>query len=162
MQGLAEPTAERVAWGLVVATALISLAGLVLTVIAWSDLATQDAYPTLAGTVAAVVYAALGALIIRRAGNRIGWLLLGEGLVGAIQDTTSAYAVVGVATHPGLLPAANLVGAFSEWVFVPIVMGLGYMLLIFPTGSVPSRRWRPVSTATIAITSLALVGFIVT
>ena len=78
MQGLAEPTAERVAWGLVVATALISLAGLVLTVIAWSDLATQDAYPTLAGTVAAVVYAALGALIIRRAGNRIGWLLLGE------------------------------------------------------------------------------------
>ena len=45
---------------------------------------------------------------------------------------------------------------------VPIVLGLAYVLLVFPTGTLPSPRWRPVSTAAIAVTALALIGFIVT
>jgi signal transduction histidine kinase len=101
-------------------------------------------------------------LIVRRVGNRIGWMLLGEGLGLTILSLTSAYAVVGILTHPGLLPAAKLIGAFAEWIFVPIAMGLAYVLLVFPTGALPSPRWRPISTAAIAVTALALVGFIVT
>jgi two-component system, NarL family, sensor kinase len=91
------------------------------------------------------VYATLGAMIVRRVGNRIGWMLVGEGLGLAIMCLTSAYAVVGIVTHPGLLPAAKLVGAISEWTFVPILLGLAYMFLIFPTGALPSPRWRPIS-----------------
>src|SRR5207244_7762547 len=102
------------------------------------------------------------ALIVRRVGNRIGWMLLAEGLLITIMCLTSAYAVVGVVTHPDVLPAAKLVGALSEWIFVPIVLGLAYVLLVFPTGTLPSPRWRPVSTAAIAVTALALIGFIVT
>jgi signal transduction histidine kinase len=70
--------------------------------------------------------------------------------------------VVGAVTHPGVLPAAKPVGTLAEWIFVPIVTGLAYVLLVFPTGALPSPRWRPISTAAIAITALALVGFIVT
>jgi signal transduction histidine kinase len=36
------------------------------------------------------------------------------------------------------------------------------MLLVFPTGALPSRRWRPVAAVAVAITGLALIGFTVT
>ena len=152
----------RAASGLWASTALVGAVGAVLTVVAWQDLVPGDAYPNLGGTVAGLVYATLGAIIVRRVGNRIGWMLLGEGLALAVMCLTSAYAVVGIVTHPGLLPAAKLVGAISEWTFVPILLGLAYVILVFPTGALPSPRWRPIATAAIAITALALVGFIVT
>src|SRR5438045_9202451 len=81
---------SRAASTLWVCTVLIGAAGAVLTVVAWRDLDPTDAYPNLAASVAGVVYASLGALIVRRAGNRIGWLLLGEGLAIAIEGATSA------------------------------------------------------------------------
>ena len=142
--------------------ALTGVAGAVLTVVMWHDLDPADAYVAPLPLVAALVYATLGALIVQRVGNRIGWMLLGEGLGISIGSLTSAYAVVGIVTHPGIVPAAKVVGTVSEWIFVPIVTALVYMLLVFPTGVLPSPRWRPVAVATIAITVLGMVGFIVT
>jgi hypothetical protein len=158
VQGVALGIAPSV-WA---ATALIGVAGVVLTIVAWGDLAPADSYTTLVTPIAAIVYATLGAMVVRRAGNRIGWMLLGEGLGLAILCMTSAYAVVGLLTHPGLFPGARVVGTLSQWTFVPIIVGLAYTLLVFPTGALPSPRWRPLSTAAIGVTTLALVGFIVT
>jgi hypothetical protein len=162
MQARAQGTAGQAASGLWAVTALIGVAGAVLTLVAWQDLGPGDAYGNLGGTVASLVYSTLGVLIVRRVGNRIGWMLVGVGLGLAILSLTDAYAVVGAVTHPGVLPAAKPVGTLAEWIFVPIVTGLAYVLLVFPTGALPSPRWRPISTAAIAITALALVGFIVT
>jgi signal transduction histidine kinase len=159
------PAPGRASWSgslLWVCSVLIAIAAAVLTVIAWSDLKPSDAYPSSVLPVAALIYATLGAMVIRRVRNRIGWLLLGEGLGIALLAFTSTYAVVGVLTHPGALPAAKVVGALSEWIFVPILMGLIYLVLVFPTGAPPSLRWRPISTAVIAVAALSLVGFIVT
>ena len=68
---------------------------------------------------AAVAYATLGVLIIRRAANLIGWIMLAEGLAIAFLALASAYAVAGVAAHPGTLPAAKLAGTLSECSFSP-------------------------------------------
>jgi len=154
--------AGRALRGLWICTAVVGVTGAALTLVAWNDLKPVDAYPNLAGSVAGLVYATLGATIVRRVGNRVGWLLVGVGLVFAIICLTSAYAVVGVVTQPGLVPAAELVGAASEWMFVPLAVGVAYVLLIFPTGALPSRRWRPVATTVIAATPLVLAAFIVT
>jgi hypothetical protein len=121
---------------------VLSLAGAVLTVMAWGDLKTQDAVSNLSTAPAAVLYATLGALVVRRAGNVIGWLLLGIGAGLAIMSLASAYAVLGI-THPGTLPAPELVGLLAEWSFVPVLTGVGFMLLLFPSGSLPSPGWRP-------------------
>ena len=67
----------------------------------------------------AVLYATLGAVVVRRAGNVIGWFLLGIGADLAISTCASAYAVLGI-THPGTLPAPELVGLLAEWSFVPL------------------------------------------
>ena len=111
--------ATAVVWASVTA---LSVAGAVLTVLAWGDLKTQDAVSNLSGAPAAVLYATLGALVVRRAGNVIGWLLLGEGAGLAIMSLASAYAVLGI-THPGTLPAPELVGLLAEWSFIPVLAG---------------------------------------
>src|SRR5262249_17658841 len=59
-------------------------------------------------------------------------------------------------------PAPKVVGLFSEWIFVLVVMDLIYMLLLFPTGTLPSRRWLPVAWFGIALTALSMIGFAVT
>ena len=138
----------------------LSLAGAVLTVLAWSDLVTRDAVSQLSSAPAAVLYATLGALVVRRAGNVIGWLLLGNGAGLAIMPLASAYAVLGI-THPGTLPAPELVGLLAECSFVPIFTGIGFMLLLFPSGTLPSPRWRPFAGLGLLATALTMAGFVV-
>jgi hypothetical protein len=84
-------------------------------------------------------FATVGALLAwKRPENPIGWLLSASGL---------AYALGGfgvILTHfPGTLALANWLG----WIWL---LGLGlcvFVLLLFPAGHLPSRRWRPVAWA---------------
>jgi hypothetical protein len=128
--------ATAIVWLLIT---VLSVANLVLTIMARNDLAITDAVWGLIYAPAPVLYATLGALIVRRAGNVIGWILIGIGAGQAITWLASAYAVFGVA-HPGTLPAPELVGLLAEWSFVPVFTGIGFMLLLFPSGSLPSPR----------------------
>jgi signal transduction histidine kinase len=73
----------------------------------------------------------------------------------------SAYAVAGVATWPGTLPAPRMAGALAEWIFFPAATGLGFMFLLFPTGTLPSRRWRPVAALGTLAMAVVLAGFAV-
>ena len=154
------PPARAITAGLV-ATVLVTLAGLVLTALEWSSLATSDAIDNIGGEAGAIAYAALGALIVRRAGNLVGWFMLAEGAATAVMTTGSAYAIFGVKAHPGTLPAAAAVGALAETVFVLVVAGLTAIFLVFPSGRLPSPRWRPAVTAGLVLTGLSLASFIV-
>jgi signal transduction histidine kinase len=149
--------ATAVAW---LSITVLSLAGAVLTVLAWGDLKISDAVSNLYATVAAVLYAMLGTLIVRRADNLIGWILIGIGAGTAIMSLASAYAVLGI-THPGTLPAPELVGLVAEWMFIPVLTGIGFMLLLFPSGSLPSPGWRPFVGLGLLATALTMVGFVV-
>jgi hypothetical protein len=132
----------------------------ILALPSWSHLEPADKYGV-PSPVAAVVYAYLGTVVVRRVPNRIGWLLLGEGALQAVILVMSAYAMFGV-VHRGTVPAPEVIGASAEWMFVPVVTGLAYTLLIFPTGSLPSPRWRPVALATLVATIVGVVAFVVT
>ncbi|HXZ74817.1 MAG TPA: histidine kinase, partial [Streptosporangiaceae bacterium] len=149
--------ATAVAW---FAVAVLSLAGMVLTALAWGDLLTRDTVTNLWAGPAAVLYATLGALVVRRAGNVIGWFLLGVGAGVAVMASASAYAVLGI-THPGTLPAPELVALLAEWIFVPVFAALAFMLLLFPSGTLPSPRWRPFAALALLATALAMAGFVI-
>jgi signal transduction histidine kinase len=149
--------ATAAAWVLVT---VLSLAGVVLTVMAWGHLKPSDTASNLTQAPSPVLYATLGALVVRRAGNTIGWFLLGVGAVMAAQAFTSTYAVLGI-THPGTLPAPELVGLLSDWSFVPQVSTLVFMLLLFPPGTLPSPRWRPFAALALLATALTMAGFVV-
>jgi signal transduction histidine kinase len=149
--------ATAVAWLSITAA---SLAGAVLTIMAWGDLATRDAVTGLSFAPSPVFYATLGALIVRRAGNVIGWLLLGIGAGVAIMWLASAYAVLGI-SRPGTLPAPELAGLLAEWSFVPVFTGVPFMLVLFPSGTLPSPRWRPWLGLGLVATALTMIGFVV-
>ena len=52
-------------------------------------------------------------------------------------------------------------GLLAEWSFVPVLTGIGFMLLLFPSGSLPSPRWRPFAGLGLLATALTMVGFVV-
>jgi signal transduction histidine kinase len=143
------------------ATVLAAIAETALTLVARGDLATGDLTSNLVLTVATVAYATLGALIVRRAGNAIGWIMLGEGAALAFLGLASLYAVIGVATFPGSLPAAKQMGTLAECSFPAVVFTIAFMFLLFPTGTLPSRRWRPVAAAGFLLAGLTTVGLVV-
>jgi signal transduction histidine kinase len=138
----------------------VALAGAVLTVMASGPLTTSDTIANLSEAPAAVLYATLGALVVRRAGNLIGWLLLGEGAALALGASASAYAVLGH-SQPGTLPAPELMGLLAEWSVIPLFLVLGFMMLLFPSGTLPSPRWRPFFGLALLATVLAMAGFVV-
>jgi len=153
----AAPAVLTATW---VTTAVLSLAGAVLTVVAWNHLADGDKVSSLGGALSAVLYATLGTLIVRRAGNVVGWLLLGVGAGLAVMTAAGAYGVAGL-THPGTVPAPELVGLLAELCFIPVLGGFIATFLLFPDGRLPSPRWRPVAWLGLLAAALALAGFTV-
>jgi hypothetical protein len=152
--------AARISAGMAAAIVLAGVAGVALTFVARAAFKGNDLAFNLAALAAAVVYATLGALVVRRAGNLIGWLMLAESAGLVFITLASTYCLLGVTTFPGDLPAARQAGTLAESGFASVAFILVLMLLLFPTGTLPSRRWRPVAAAGIAATALATIGLI--
>jgi hypothetical protein len=152
--------ATRVSTGLWAGIVLAAFAGAALTILGWGNLKASDLASNLGGAAAAAAYATLGALIVRRAGNIIGWLMLGEGAGLAFLSAASMYAVLGVATFPGALPAAKQAGTAAEASFAGTAFIVVFMFLLFPAGKLPSRRWRPVAAAGFLLTGLCTIGLV--
>ena len=133
-------------------------AGCVLTVLVRGDLLRGDLIGSLGESLAGVYYATLGVLIVRRAANRIGWLMLGPGALIAADSVADGYGVAGI-RHPGTLPAATLVGLFAEWLFVPLFITLVATFLLFPDGKLPSPRWWPAAWLFAVVAVLGMTGF---
>ena len=86
----------------------------------------------------------VGALVaFRRPENSIGWILLADGLLWMILAVTESYSTYGVA-RPGSVPYPVAIGTLgNQWLWVPTTGLLGiYLILLFPDGKLPSRRWR--------------------
>jgi signal transduction histidine kinase len=142
-------------------TILAAVAGCVLTVLVREYISRGDFIGNLTESLASVYYASLGVLIVRRAANRIGWLMLGVGALIAVETVANGYGVAGIRL-PGTLPAAPLVGVFAEWLFVPLFTTLVVTFLLFPDGRLPSPRWRPAAWFIAVVAVIEMTGFAIT
>jgi hypothetical protein len=87
--------------------------------------------------------AAVGAVLAsRRPRHPVGWLLLGVGLGLAVNILVEPYVTYGLVARPGSLPAARyLVGLLYVTTLIWLSCA-AFVLLLTPTGSLPSPRWR--------------------
>ena len=101
----------------------------------------------------------VGALIAsRRPHNPTGWICLADGLLLMLLGLFDSYSVYGLA-KPGSVPFPVAAAGLGEWLWVPTVGLLAiYLVLLFPDGRLPSRRWRPLAWLSGAIIVLASVG----
>jgi signal transduction histidine kinase len=153
--------AARLAWSSVTLTVLLTAAGaaIELTDPPWAS----GRYPQFPGVVEAfsvgVVGALVGALIAsRHPRNAIGWIFCGSGLAVAFTAFGLHYSGRALLVVPGSLPA----GHQMNWLVVVVQVGWAplftFLLLLFPDGRLPSRRWRPVAWATVLVlVALAVV-----
>ena len=79
----------------------------------------------------------------RRPSNRIGWLFLAAGLSLGVSVFSQSYGLRALLAAPGSLPAGQAATWLSNWTFVVPIGLLAFLLLLFPTGQLRSRRWRP-------------------
>ncbi len=91
-----------------------------------------------------LAFPTVGALVAsRRPENPIGWIFCAAGLGIALQNLTLKYADYVLFTRSGTLPGAEIMAWISSWIGMPILVLAGALLfLLFPDGSLPSRRWR--------------------
>jgi hypothetical protein len=92
--------------------------------------------------VLSLAYPAVGALVASRLPtNPIGWIFCGLGLLYAAQRFTTAYADYALLENIAL-PWGESVAWFSTWIgFANPTLGV-FLMLLFPGGRLPSRRWR--------------------
>ena len=97
----------------------------------------------------------------RRPENAIGWLLLAAGLALGLTGFSRAYALHVLVAEPGSLPGGQAAGWIANALW-PIPVGmLPFLFLLFPTGRLSSRRWRPALWFAIVSLELLLVGTVV-
>jgi hypothetical protein len=98
-------------------------------------------------------------LASRRPGNRIGWIFLGAGLALGLSFFCQRYGEGGLVAAPGSWPGGRPAAWFANWALTTIpAAGLAFVLLLFPTGRLYSRRWRPAAWFVTAVFALDLAA----
>jgi MFS family permease len=109
-----------------------------------------------------LIFPLVGALISsRHPRNPVGWVLIADGLLWMLLGVSAYYGAYGLA-QSGSVPFPLAIASISNWLWAPAVGLFGtYLLLLFPDGRLPSRRWRPLAWLSGAVIfSLSAVGFL--
>jgi hypothetical protein len=136
--------ARTLAWALGAATASVVAGALFLGLANRPEIPLVD----LPFLLISLTFATLGLLISsRRPGNVMGWIFLATGVLGGLEAFFGQYAKVALAPDGPGLPGGALAawGAMLAQNSFPI--SIIFLVLLFPDGRLPSRRWRPLAWA---------------
>ena len=137
--------AARLAWSLWTLSVALTGLSLILLVLNHSHPNTPT-FDWWIGNSTVVIDATVGAIVAsRRPENPVGWLLCLSGVAVGTSSFASQYAIYALMAQPGSLPAGKALAWIAAWQ-LPIMIGLQVSYLLrFPTGWLPSSRWRPLA-----------------
>jgi hypothetical protein len=147
--------ASWLAWSLAGLCVAMFLASVLLHVIAFSSqgsTSTGDTLGELLIFVSFLAFPIVGALIAsRHPKNPVGWICLAVGLFWILIFTGDSI--------PGSGPYPVTSDALTQAIWIPPVGLLSiYLILLFPDGKLPSRRWRPLAWLSGTVMVLACLG----
>jgi hypothetical protein len=149
--------ATWLAWSLWALTVALTGLSLVLLALNLSHLNTHI-FDWWLGNTTVVIDVTVGAIVAsRRPENPVGWLVCLFGVAVGTSSFTSQYAIYALLVQLDSLPAGQAMAWIAAWQ-LPIIIGLQVSyILLFPTGRLPSRRWRWLAWLIVAF---VLVGVI--
>ncbi len=155
---IAEPERSAIAWG--VAAVSIALAWSSLAIKLWFGmvLGVEDTALILPGLLGGTAFAVVGALIAARTGNAVGWIFLGIAGFGSISLPAQNW-VDAAEAATRQLPFVGVADWLSGW---PFFLALGLLIAVFflyPSGGLPSDRWRIPWWVYVGSLSFTVVGF---
>ena len=137
------------AWTVCAVTLLALTMSMLMIVLGWSTplpgewTPWRDQTVSLLGIIGAPI---LGGLIASRLPrNPYGWLWLGFGLGLAFQSLAQSYGAYGLVVEPGSLAAPKTISHVLQLGGQVALTLAPLLMLLFPTGRLPSRRWRPLA-----------------
>jgi signal transduction histidine kinase len=157
-------TASRLAWSVALLSIALMLGGFALAFVdrnarvaggsLWSASYLLSNAPILGVPVVG------GVLAARRPENPIGWLFLAAGLSLGLATFGQPYGVFALKVSTTTPPAGRAWVWIGNWSWVLGIVALSFAVFLFPTGRLPSRRWRPVAWfvggASILLTAIPL------
>ncbi len=154
------PWTWLLAWGLWAAFVVLITATMIIDVTTVSPQEEGESLTSDIGIVIAfAAFATVGALVASRLPrNAVGWLFLTSPLFGTVAGFSAEYAYRAYVTDPGSVPAGPLFGWLYLWTWFPALIAIGLVVLLFPDGRVPGRRWRPLLWAYVAFSVLGVGG----
>ena len=106
----------------------------------------------------AVGYSVIGAIIASRLPNHpIGWICCAIGLIAAVDHFAGEYAVYALLAHPHGLLGGRAMLWLQGWFWMLFIGLIVFLLLLFPTGRLPNRRWRTFTWVSVAVISAAVI-----
>ena len=126
---------------LAITTSLLLVAAVVLFI------ANRQPWWLLASAVVVVPLAAGVLVVVHRPGNVIGRLLLLDALLCGLSALAQPYARHAVVLAPGSLPGARYAALWDNANWPSLYAVMVALVLFFPDGRLPSRRWRPIAIA---------------
>ncbi len=139
-----------------VAALFFSVAAVVIVPLNGGEIGSSD---TTGSVILALSFSAVGAVIVfRRPENAVGWILLIGGLCNSMNGFSWEYSRYALLTADDPWPLGPFFAWLSVWIFAPgFVASFPLTLLMFPTGRLPSPRWRPLLWLIAAGLALAAV-----
>jgi hypothetical protein len=149
--GMSPRTAAWLAWAAcALSLALTALCFLLIFLIL--SLNTPAYFFWLNLTVLAVGYSVIGSIIASRLPRHpIGWICCAIGLIAAVDHFGGEYAVYALLARPEALPGGIAMLWLQGWFWMLFVGLIVFLLLLFPTGRLPSSRWRPFAWLSVAV-----------
>jgi len=156
--GMSYRTAAWLAWSLWALSIALTALALLLLALNLSHPNTH-VYDYWFDNTTTVITATVGAIVAsRRPENPVGWLLCLSGVVVSISHFGAQYAIYALSARPDSLPAGEAFAWIETWI-LPIIIAPGvFTFLLFPTGRLPSGRWRWLGWLTVAFVIVGAIS----